>query len=124
MSGVIDSLSIDVGTKSLKALWERSGAISDNISNYDTPGYSEKYVAFEEQLSSALADGTLTKGELSGLNPALVSDTGSSSADGGSVDMEQQLIELMKTQLQYSYIERGVSSSLGLLMTASSEGGK
>ena len=124
MSGSINSLSIDIGSKSLDALWERSNAISNNIANYDTPGYQQQSVSFEDQLSSALQDNNITSSELSQINPTVVTQPGSSSPDGAGVDMEEQMVELMRNQLQYNYVERGVSDSLDLLRSAASEGRK
>lgn len=124
MSGSIDQLSIDIGTKSLNALWERTNVISNNIANSDTPGYQEQTVSFEDQLAGALADNTLTESELDGISPQIVTQEGSSSPDGSGVDMEQQMVELMRNQLQYNYLERGVSDSLDMLRTAASEGKK
>jgi flagellar basal-body rod protein FlgB len=122
MLGSIDSIVTDIGTKSLDALWMRSNAISDNISNQDTPGYSAKTVNFEDQLSSALSGGSITESELSGINPVESQAQGTYGADGNGVDIEQQMVELTQNQLQYSYMERAVSDNLGLLMTAAREG--
>lgn len=119
MVGAVDDLVLDVGAKSLSAIWKREGVISDNISNGDTPGYVAKSVSFEDQLSGAIADGRLTSSELSGVNPVITE-----SVSGSGVDMEQQIIEMMRDQLQYNYLERGVSDHLSLLKTAVSEGRK
>jgi flagellar basal-body rod protein FlgB len=122
MLGSIDSIVTDIGAKSLDALWMRSNAISDNIANEDTPGYSAKSVSFEDQLSSALSGGSITESELSGINPVESQDQGTYGADGNGVDIEQQMVALTQNQLQYSYMERAVSDNLGLLMTAAKEG--
>jgi flagellar basal-body rod protein FlgB len=124
MSGSIDQLSTDIGVKSLDAMWKRSNVIANNIANSDTPGYKEQTVSFEDQLSGALADNNISESELANINPQVVTQSGSSSSDGSGVDMEQQMVELMRNQLQYSYLERGVSDSLSLLQTAASDGKK
>lgn len=122
MSGSIDTITLEIGRKSLDALWQRSNAISDNIANADTPGYEQKNVSFEDQLAGALSDNRLTGSELSGLQPAQTVTPGGGTPDGSAVDMEQQITELMRNQLQYNYMERAVSDNLGLLKTAASEG--
>lgn len=123
MPGAINLLSLDVGTKAVGALWERSNAISDNIANADTPGYRTKSVSFETQLSQALADNHLDSGELSGISPQLQTDEGDISlSDGNGVDMETQMVELMRNQLQYNYLTRGVSDQLSMLKTAAGGG--
>lgn len=124
MAGSIGMLSMDVGTKAIDALWQRSNAISDNIANADTPGYQQKSVSFENQLSQALSDDHLDTNELSSVSPQLQVEPGTnSSADSNGVDMETQMVELMRNQLQYSYLTRGVSNQLSLLKTAASNGG-
>jgi flagellar basal-body rod protein FlgB len=124
MSGSIDTIAIDVGTKSLNALWQRSSVISNNIANNDTPGYQEQTVSFEDQLTGALSDNTITESELANINAKTVTQSGSSSSDGSAVDMEQQMIELTRNQLQYSYLTRGLNDSLDNLKTAASDGRK
>lgn len=119
MSGSINMLSMDVGTKAIDALWKRGNAISDNVANADTPGYHEKSVSFENQLDQALSDNHLDESELSGVSPQLQVDTGTvSTADQNGVDMESQMVELMRNQLQYNYLTRGVSDQLSMLKTA------
>lgn len=124
MPGSIDTLFIDLGTKSLNALWKRSNIIANNIANNDTPGYQEKTVSFEDQLAGALSDNSITESELSNINPEVITLSGSSSSDGSAVDMEQQMVELMRNQLNYNYLVRGVNDSLDNLKTAASEGRK
>lgn len=117
-------LSMDVGAKAIDALWQRSNVISDNIANADTPGYQQKSVSFEDQLSQAISDGSLDAGELSGISPQIQVESGNiSSSDSNGVDMETQMVELMRNQLQYSYLTRGVSDQLSMLKTAASGGG-
>lgn len=124
MGGVINMLSMDVGSKAIDALWQRSNVISDNVANADTPGYQQKSVSFEDQLSQALAGNHLDANELSGISPQVQVDPGVvSSADSNGVDMENQMVELMRNQLQYSYLTRGVSDQLSMLKTAASNGG-
>lgn len=122
MSGPIDSLVTDIGTKSLDALWMRANAISDNIANNDTPGYQAKSVDFEDELTQALSGGSITEDQLAGINPVEVEDQASYGATGNGVDIEDQMVELTRNQLQYSYLERGVSDNLGLLLTAARGG--
>lgn len=121
--GAIDTIATDAGTKALQAMWERANVISNNIANSDTPGYTQETVDFESQLQSALSDNTLTATELNSVNPVVQQVSGIYGADSNGVDMEQQMVELARNQLQYSYLERGVSDNLGLLMTAA-KGGK
>ena len=122
VSGSISSIATDIGSKSLDALWMRANAISDNIANNDTPGYRAKSVQFEDQLADALSGNTITASQLAGINPVEIQADDSYGANGNGVDMESQMIELTRNQLQYSYLERGVADNLGLLQTAAGEG--
>ncbi|AYF42583.1 flagellar basal body rod protein FlgB [Ethanoligenens harbinense] len=123
VSGSINMLSMDAGTKAIDALWQRSNVISDNVANADTPGYQQKSVSFEDQLSQAISDGSLSAGELDSVSPQVQVESGTiSSSDSNGVDMETQMVELMRNQLQYSYLTRGVSDQLSMLKTAASGG--
>src|SRR5659263_479665 len=115
MSGSINMLTVDIGNKSLDALWKRANVISDNISNSDTPGYQVKTVSFENQLKSALADNSISANELSSINPTVNVSDAVLSSDGNGVDIEQQMVELTRNQLQYSYLERALTDNLALL---------
>lgn len=123
MSGAINLLSLDVGTKAIGALWERSNAISDNIANADTPNYKAKSVSFETQLTQALSDNRLSEEEADNISPTVeVSQGDVSLSDDNGVDMETQMVELMRNQLQYNYLTRGISDQLSMLKTAASGG--
>ena len=118
----INSIATDIGNISLDALWMRSNAISNNIANADTPGYQEKTVSFENELTSALADNTITAADVSDLQPTLETDSNVYTQNGNGVDIEQQMIDLARNQLQYNYMERAVSANLNLLNVAAKEG--
>ena len=122
MSGSISSLTVDIAGKSLNALWQRANAISDNIANVDTPGYRAKRVSFEDQLQGVLSDNTLTGAELSSLEPVTSEDDAVYSTDSNGVDIESEMINLTRNQLQYNYLQRALADNLGLLNTAASEG--
>jgi flagellar basal-body rod protein FlgB len=122
MTNAIGSLASDIGVKALDAMWMRANVISNNIANADTDNYKAKSVNFEDQLSAALSNGSITESELDNINPQIVEDPGTYGANGNGVDIENQMIELTRNQLQYSYLERGVSDNLGLLMTVANEG--
>lgn len=123
MSGSIGTIVTDIGSKSLDALWMRANAISDNIANNDTVGYKAKSVEFEDQLSNALSGNTITESQLAGITPKEVESSLTYGTSGNGVDLEDQMVNLTRNQLQYSYLERGVSDNLGLLLTAA-RGGK
>lgn len=120
MSGDVNTLTMDVADKSLNTLWKRANVISNNIANADTPGYKERGVNFENALAGAISDGNLTEGEVQAVQPQVVSIGGGEDQNGNNVDMDSQMVELARNQLQYNYLSRAVSSQLSLLSKAAS----
>jgi len=118
----VNSLTLSMGSKSLDTLWTRAKVISDNIANADTPGYKEKVVTFENTLAEALKNNTLTEDKLNKMQPKIIAVDGIIDANGNSVDMESQMIDLTKNQLQYSYTRKAISDQLHMLKTAATEG--
>ncbi len=120
----IDSVSTTLINKDLDGLWARQQAISDNIANFETPGYKTKNVSFEDQLKAALADpgsetqqGTMDA--IGGVQPVTTEAADQTSrADGNAVDLEQQNIELARTELNYSYSLQMMSDMFSRLKTA------
>lgn len=122
MLGSIDSLTNSIANKSLDALWMRSNAITDNIANVDTPGYKQKTVNFENELSSALSDNRINESELNGLTPETVEESGSVDQNGNGVDLESQMIELARNQYQYSYMSKALTNNYALISLATNQG--
>lgn len=90
---------------SLDALWMKQRVISDNIANYETPGYKAKTVTFQNALSDAVrSEGGKGKYHFQATVDA-DSDT-ASRPDGNNVNMEKETIELWKTYAQYSYLSQ------------------
>lgn len=120
----LDSVSTSLINKDLDGLWERQQAISDNIANYETPGYKTKSVSFEDQLKNQLSDSGNTTGsglieKINDVQPATtVAEDETYRADGNGVDLEAQNIELARTQLNYYYSLQEISDSFNRLGTA------
>lgn len=125
----IDSVSTQLIGKDLDGLWARQQAISDNIANYETPGYKTKSVSFEDQLKAALdGTGSGTQGDLAGaigsVQPVVTQANDETlRADGNAVDLEQQNIDLARTELNYSYSLQMMSDIFSRLKTAITGGG-
>lgn len=122
MLNSVGTIVTDIANKSMDALWLRANTISDNIANSDTVNYKSKSVKFEDQLAGALEQNTVTKNDIASINPEVTENDGTFGVGGNGVDLETQMIELTRNQLQYSYLQRGMSDSLGLVLTAASEG--
>ena len=111
-SGIYDY--IDVMNKAADAAWLRETAISNNISNGDTPGYKRqdvdfegvfqrelgkmKYVSLDEKMSG------LNQGHMDHLDVQLYTDAENYSyrLDKNNVDPEQEYAELASTRIQYN----------------------
>ncbi|MEG0978682.1 MAG: flagellar basal body rod protein FlgB [Oscillospiraceae bacterium] len=113
--------------KSLDGLWRRQEVISENIANFETPGYKRKYVTFEDNLKSALeAKNTQKSDKISRIDNSSVKlevdETKSMRLDGNSVDIEQENIDMVRTSYQYMYSQRILSDHFSRLRCAISEG--
>ena len=100
-------------SKNLDGLWLRQQVTMENIANQSTPNYKSKYVDFEHELKSKI-DAINNNGK-----PVKASEIREEFAsskivlgennnktlrlDGNNVDIENENIELARTQLNYSY---------------------
>lgn len=119
----MDSVSLNLLNKDLDGLWERQRAISDNLANYETPGYKSKTVSFESQLQQKLSGGAQTSRELTeeikGVTPLTeVRENEQYRLDGNGVDVEKENLELARTQINYAYSLRSVSDEFSRLRMA------
>ncbi len=117
--------SIPLGEKSLDYLWAKQQAVSANIANVDTPGYKTQYVKFEDTFRSKLRAASET-GNRQHINSVIENATWqtketpleSTRLDENNVDMDEQLIEMTRTTLQYQYMLHSVNSDITRLRTA------
>ena len=119
----LDSVSSSLIGKDLDGLWARQRAISDNLANYETPGYKTKVVSFEDRLREELAQTGLTGSEaareIADVQPVTSEKADETyRADGNGVDLEQQNVELARTQLNYYYSLRTLADTFSRLKTA------
>ena len=118
----LDSISTTLIGKDLDGLWARQQAISDNIANFETPGYKAKTVTFEDQLREQIAAGGTSAEVMQGIEdvkPAMSVNEGETfRADGNGVDLDQQNLELARTQLNYYYSLQEMSDAFSRLKTA------
>lgn len=116
---------ITLGEKSLDYLWAKQQAVSMNIANVDTPGYKTKYVSFEDTFRSKLhaAAETNNREYINSVIENARWDTKetpleSTRLDENNVDMDEQLIEMTRTALQYQYMLHSVNSDITRLRAA------
>ncbi|MDD2568467.1 MAG: flagellar basal body rod protein FlgB [Clostridia bacterium] len=117
----LDSVSLNLINKNLDGLWTRQQAISDNIANYETPGYKVKQISFEDALRKQFKK-TATENDLinniKNTQPELtVLDNETMRLDDNGVDLEKENIELVRTQLNYYYSLQQISDQFSRLRT-------
>ena len=107
--------------------WTKIGAISDNVTNVDTPNYKAKYVTFEEALrSSILQAAAQGHGSLEGIRTAIsgsspvvhTAELESARMDDNGVNLAEQQVELTRTAYQMQHIYRAISSDMSRVLTA------
>lgn len=119
----LDTVSSSLLGKDLDGLWVRQQAISDNMANYETPGYKTKQVSFEnqllQQLSSSGKDAGSAAAAIDSVTPQVTEESDEAfRADGNGVDLEQQMIDMARTSTNYSYSLRQMTDYYSRLQTA------
>jgi flagellar basal-body rod protein FlgB len=113
----------------LNGLSRRQGAISNNIANIDTPGYLRQQVNFETELQRQFSGGNAQMAATSerhytagsqlrgqiGMDPQQL--LASSRNDGNSVDIDQEMVLLTETQMQFQAASQVLSKKLGSIRT-------
>lgn len=97
----------------------RNKAIANNIANIATPGYKSVEVSFQNELSNAIAESN-NPVELSQkveqIEPTIELDRSGSLASGANnVDIDHEMADLAKNQLQFKLAARLMSDTLGLI---------
>ncbi|MVB09730.1 Flagellar basal body rod protein FlgB [Caprobacter fermentans] len=117
-----DSVTTSLLKKDLDGLWARQQAVSDNIANFETPGYKTKSVSFEDQLQNEIAVGGTSDDMVSGIDQVQPETTVAQDemfrADGNGVDLEQQNVESLRTQMNYYYSLQTIGDVFSRLKTA------
>lgn len=103
-----DSISAQTMEKSLDALWLKTKVITNNISNYETPGYKAKDVTFEQVMSEESAGG---KRKLLMRTRVTENPNTTVRPDGNNVNMDREQLELWRTQAQYANLVQKINGS-------------
>lgn len=129
LGSIFDTTSLRVAREALTGLSRRQQAISSNVANIDTPGYRRREVTFEATLRSEIATagggpqlartdpqhfaGSTAAGDLS---PASRSrDVVASRNDGNNVDIDEEMMLLVETQLRYQALSQSIGTRLNTL---------
>lgn len=118
----LDNIPITLLHKDLDGLWTRQQAITDNLANIETPGYKDKVVSFEDQLRSQIAASNSEQETVSGIQNVIPQTRTESEnvlrSDGNSIDLEQQNLEMARTEMNYYTSLQEMTDSFSRLKTA------
>ena len=125
----LNTNSLKLTKRSLDNLWMSQRYSLENIANVDTPNYKAKWVSFEDRLAEKLKSGknaTTRSKVLADVDDAinntksLVFRDYSETAreDNNNVDLDSEVVEIARTQLQYQYSIRQISQEFQRLRTA------
>ena len=111
--------------KSMKFLWTKQAAISDNIANAETPDYKAKLVTFEDDLRAKLEQArhsntprTSMREVLNTSDFAVIETAESTRMDGNGVNTTEQMVELVRNAYQLQYVMNAINTDLNTLRTA------
>lgn len=111
--------------KSMGFLWTKQAAISDNISNVETPNYKPKVVTFEENLRSRLGSAFENRESPSKVRKileegdfAVTEHQESTRMDDNGVNATEQMVELVRNAYQIQYVMEAISRDLNTLRSA------
>lgn len=120
-----DSFSSKMVEKGLDAAWLKMRLATDNISNYETPGYKAKQISFKQVMNeceSPLHGGNRNTSAYH----AIISEDDQTEArvDGNNVSMEKEQMELWKAQAQYAYLTQKINGHYSNIRTVINQFGK
>lgn len=119
---------INIMDKAADASWLRETALTNNVSNMDTPGYKRLDVDFESALKKELGNSKYSSldkkvrslnSDLSGLSVSTYTDSTNYSyrLDGNNVDPDTEPVELASEQLRYELISRALTDEFARMQT-------
>ncbi|WP_448631792.1 flagellar basal body rod protein FlgB [Cellulomonas soli] len=109
---MFDSVGYSALNSALDGLALRQRVIADNIANVQTPNYHARRVAFEEELTRAVSQGsgTVTATVARSLEPTR--------EDGNNVNLDTETLLNVDTNLRYQLATQAVSGTYASLRTA------
>ena len=112
---LLDDVSIDALHSALDGLSQRQQAISDDIANVNTPYYRARSVSFEGQLKQALANGD---DPMETVTPSVVYSGAAGDLTGNNVDLGEESVASVKTEMTYELALRAAGDRFSLLRAA------
>ena len=131
INSLINDKALNAAQSALDGLALQQQVISRNIANVDTPGYQAQSVDFESALQSALGSSQSQQSRLAlastdsrHLAAGTISSTparltlrqgGSERADGNNVNIDDELVAMSQTGIQYQAMTELVGQKYALL---------
>ena len=109
----MNDLTVQAVRSSLRNLAVRQRVIADNIANVETPGFLAGRVDFETALRDAV--GTEEAGQV---NAAGSRSLGATGVNGNNVNLDDETLSLVETNLRYQLMVEAVNNKFRLLRTA------
>jgi flagellar basal-body rod protein FlgB len=97
----------------LRGLAERQRVIADNIANVQTPNFKARKVQFEEALA-----GQVATGGSSDVAPTVLTSLEPSRTDGNNVNLDEESLSNISTNLSYQLALRALDSRYSILRTS------
>ena len=98
----------------------RNQALSSNLANVEVAGYKRVDVSndFQSELTKAVENNSTDK--IQALEPKIVTDRTSVStrADGNNVEMDRELMEMNRNELEYEYSVKYINYNYDLINSA------
>ena len=98
----------------LDALAKRAEVTAHNVANSEVPGYTASTLDFEGELRRAVLSGD--PGSYRG--PAVNDSTNPPGPNGNNVNLEEEVVDMMKTNLPQDAMVEAYNFKMGLLRTA------
>jgi flagellar basal-body rod protein FlgB len=119
IQGIEPSLNMRIAQRSLDACVLRQEALASNIANVETPGYKRMDVAkdFADRLKTAVQRSG-AKSALPAPRLAVDSQARALRADGNTIDLENELLQMNKNQVDHEYLTNLIGSNFKTLKMA------
>ena len=89
----------------LQGTEQRQAVLSNNLANVNTPGFKRSDVSFQDSLASALAGGSSSPEDVSGVQATTTVESGTSMrADGNNVDVDRESVNLAENQILFDTV--------------------
>jgi len=111
---MLNDLSINVLNSALDGLAAQQRAISNDISNVNTPYYRARSVDFEDGLKQAIANGDDPMSSISTVQYS----TAAGGLTGNNVDLNAETVASAKNEMSYELALRATGDRFTLLRTA------